>query len=387
MKVIDRGVVFDAAQADPLERCNGFNSLARLADGTLLSSFKSGPTKLGFQDRLILMQSLDDGKQWKRLFDGFDTTFEGTLGSYTGGYLFEPEPGRLLVSLHWVDRTDPTRPLSNPQTSGVLPMKYLFAESEDSGRSWSQPREISLAPHPGANPTGEIVRLQDGRLLLSYESWKEWDDLDGDQSANVKLSSDEGKTWGEPITMASDPTGQLYYWDNHLTQHPQTKQPVAAFWTHDARQEVDVAIHLAWGQPDGTSWSVPTSTSIQGQVVAPLFLDDDRLLLVYVHRHDPPSIRAVLSNDRGATWQLEEEIIIHDCQGHNQQGMKGRRSEAEYWADMTRWTFGHPRSVRLSDGQVFVVYYAPASAKPIPQQDENSAPDATATSIYWARLA
>ena len=392
MKVIQRGTVFDATNALPHERCCAFTSLVRLADGTLLCSFKSGPSKLGYQDRLLLMRTLDEGAHWERLYDGFDTTFEGTPGSLTGGYLFEAEPGRLLISLQWVDRTDPTLPLSNPQTSGVLPMKYLLAESHDSGRSWSQPREVSLAPHPGANPAGAVIRLQDGRLLLPYESWREWDEVEGDQTANVKFSSDEGNSWSDPITMATDPAGHFYFWDNHLTKHPSTHEILVAFWTHDAKQGVDAPMSLSWGEPDGSRWSDPKSTSIQGQVVDPLFLDEDRLLLTYVHRHDPPSIRAILSNDRGESWQHQEELVIHDCQGQSQHGINQSRSDAEFWDDMARWTFGHPKSIRLPNNQIFVVYYAPAFSESS-ESPESSSPDgksfepyATPTSIYWARL-
>lgn len=392
MNLIDRGIVFDASVAPPHERCSAFTSLIRLADGTLICGFKLGPEKLCATDRMVLMQSADEGRTWGRLFDGFDTTFQGTPGSYSGGYLVELDPtgpggsGRLLISLHWIDRSDPTRPLSNPETAGVLPMKYLLAESRDAGRSWSAPHEISLAPHPGTNPTGAIVRLHNGQLMLSYESWKEWDAVEGEQSANVKRSADSGATWGEPITMASDPAKQLYYWDNRVTVQPGTGRPLAALWTHQVERGVDAPIHLVRGEPDGTRWSTPQSTPIQGQVAAPLFLDENRLLLVYVHRHDPPSMRAVLSDDAGKTWRLDEEVTLYESGQTRQAGMDQSRNEAEYWDDMTRWTFGHPKAVRLNGGQVYVVFYAPPDPAGPANHSTPQAADTPPLSIHGVRL-
>lgn len=385
MKVVERGTVFDAGKAERHEACCAFTSLIRLVDGRLICSFKTGPQKLSPHDRVILMESRDEGRSWRRLFDGFNTTFDGVPGSFTAGYLFEPTPGRLLISLHWVDRSRPERPLSNPVTAGVLPMKYLLAESADGGCSWSPPREVNLAPHAGANPTSEILRLADGRLMLSYESWKEWDEVEGKQSANVRFSSDDGKTWSEPVCMAHDPDGRLYYWDNHVTCQPLSGELLAAFWTHDSANGVDVPIHLARGTPDGRLWETPQSTGVAGQVVAPV-CEENLWTLVYVHRQDPPSIRAVQSFDRGRTWATADELFVHQLKDQQQAGMAGRRSEAEYWDDMTRWTFGHPKVLRMPDGQLLVVYYAPAKDPGEKVRAAFQRPAAIPTSIYWARM-
>jgi hypothetical protein len=49
----------------------------------------------------------------------------------------------------------------------------------------------------------------------------------------------------------------------------------------------------------------------------------------------------------------------------------GPRQIGDYWDDMVRWRFGHPRGVRLPSGDIFVTYYAG---------------DARTTSVRWARL-
>lgn len=357
MNILNRGLIYDAAQAPPDARCAAFTSLLPLADGSLLCTFRVGPTKMSPVSNIGMMQSTDGGRTWNRHGHDFDPIFQGTPGSFSSGYPCQHAPGKLSMYLVWVDRSDPSLPLANPETTGVLPMKCLVAESSDGGHHWGELREVSLRPHRGASLTSEIIRLDDGNLLLPYESWKDWDDVTGTQSANVRLSQDEGQTWSDPVTMASDPEQKRYYWDNRLAKDPETGRLVALFWTHQPKEGLDDVIHIAWAEPDGTRWSPPRSTGIAGQIAAPLVLSPSELLCVYVHRHDPPSMRAVLSRDRGDTWQLDEELVLYESGSGKEAGTSGPRKDAAYWEDMERWTFGHPKAVRLPDGTVLLAFY------------------------------
>lgn len=372
MKLLERGLVYDASQAPTQRRCAAFCGLTRLADGSLLCSFKVGPQKVSARDNVHIARSTDEGRTWRLVCEGIPAEWEGTPGSFTSAYVFEHDHGTLSISCVWVDRTHPELPLANPETTGLLPIKHLMGQSTDGGRTWAPLREVSLKPNPGATITNEIIRLDSGNLLLPYESWKEWNDRDGIQRANVRISADDGVTWSSPHTMASDPEQRLYYWDNRVTKHVETGRVVGLFWTHNSKSATDTDIHMAWSDPDGTNWSQPQSTGIAGQIAAPLFLDATHLLCTYVHRHDPPSIRAVLSPDMGSTWDMDDELLVYASGGGTEAGTTGPRYDADYWEDMVRWTFGHPKAIRLADGSVLAVYYA-------------GTPDAL--SIHWARLA
>jgi hypothetical protein len=52
--------------------------------------------------------------------------------------------------------------------------------------------------------------------------------------------------------------------------------------------------------------------------------------------------------------------------------MAGQRDFADYWADMSIWTFGHPAPLLLPGGDVLVAYYAG---------------DEAAMSVHWVRIA
>jgi hypothetical protein len=144
------------------------------------------------------------------------------------------------------------------------------------------------------------------------------------------------------------------------------------FWSHDRVAERDVPIHIAWSSGDGRGWSEPQPTSIEGQICTPLFLPGGRLLATYVHRHDPPGLRAVLSDDGGRSWRIEEELEFYRKQRVGaESGMGGRRDFGAYWADMSVWTFGHPWPTLLPDGDVLIIYYAG---------------DSESMGVRWARI-
>jgi hypothetical protein len=68
--------------------------------------------------------------------------------------------------------------------------------SNDDGETWEGPQRVT--GHFELN--AHLVRLKDGRLLLSYGNRS--NRANGPFGVLAKLSSDEGKTWGPPIRLA-----------------------------------------------------------------------------------------------------------------------------------------------------------------------------------------
>jgi len=85
-----------------------------------------------------------------------------------------------------------------------------------------------------------------------------------------------------------------------------------------------------------------------------LALPDDRILCVYGYRFDPYEIRAVVSEDRGQSWDLEHGWVVRD--------------------NLVSADLGYPSSVLMDDGQIFTVYYA---------QDEEGVTSIQATSYHF----
>jgi hypothetical protein len=90
-------------------------------------------------------------------------------------------------------------------------------------------------------------------------------------------------------------------------------------------------------------------------------LGGDRLAAIYVHRHDPPSLRLVLSDDFGRTWRRDEELTFYTSDVGTEAGFGDDHAFEEFWQDMMTWRFGHPRGVLLPNGDLFIAFYAGTS--------------------------
>lgn len=379
MQIVERGTIFDATSAPTTARFCTFTSLNCLHDGRLVAAFRVGSAKDSPDEDVYIFTSHDEGATWQHVFAGFGDVPPGSRGRIRSIGLTETAPGKLLASILAVDHSDPTLPLASPETQGILPTTVYIIESEDGGRIWSTPRKVDLHPHKGNAITGDLLRLRGSKLALPYEAWKEYHDAShGEHHAALRISDDGGQSWPMCAIVAHDDENRLLFWDQRLTVlhdpgSPDDGRLFGVFWTHDRAAQEDRPMHAAWGSPDGSEWSAPHSLGITGQIAAPLALPGGKIFLAYVHRHDPPSLCALLSDDFGQSWNGAEELTFYEKQrGGREAGMAGPRDFGDYWADMSIWTFGHPAPARLPNGDVMVAYYAG---------------DSSALNVHWVRIA
>jgi hypothetical protein len=375
MKVVARGVVYDATNQGPDRRFCFSPSPVRLSDGRLIVAFRAGSSKDAADENIIIRLSADGGASWETTFDkGFDPFIEGGVRyGWRGARLIELAPGHLLCAFSLFDRSVPGRPLSNPETHGTLSGRILVADSFDDGRSWVDMRVVDTAPFTGIAISGPLLRLHDGRLVLCYETWKDYDDpRPGRHRVVWRISDDGGRTFGPNITFAHDPEGKAFHWDGRHAVAPDSGKVIGTYWTYDVHSQKDLNIHVNWGSADGQQWTETRDTGIRGQITSPLALSRGRVLITYVHRHDPGSLRAVLSDDFGKTWDTRGELVFYESQAGREPGVGVQHNFSQYWEDMYRWTFGQPAPIPLPNGEVFVAFYCGT-----PQ----------AMSMHWVRLA
>ena len=373
MRILDHGVVFDATAAPFHRRFCAFTNTTILADGRILVLFHAGSAKEAPDENVLMRLSSDAGRTWEAVCDGLPPLIvDGKLGSWHHGRAAELAPGHLLGAFWWLDRSDPARPMINPETTGTLPNRIFLMDSFDDGRTWVKRREVDTRPFPSVALMGAPLVFADGSIAVVSEAWKTYGDTSyGEHSAILTISHDGGNTFVPSVVVAHDPANRLLFWDERLTVDPESGQLVGMFWTHDRAAGMDRNAHIAWGTPDGTSWTYPSDTGFAGQIPRPLIASGGRALAVYVHRHWPPSLRAVLSPDYGKTWDVPNELVFYEHAAGAQAGMDGKRDFADYYADMRVWSFGHAEPGLLPEGTVFVAFYAG---------------DAQSLSIRWARV-
>lgn len=371
-----QGVIFNATHRPPSERIAYFSSLCPLRSGTILAGFQLGPAKHAPTSTVRLCRSCDGGSTWQEVPFRFETTFNGVPGSLAAAEMVEVEPGKLLMFTTWFDRSDPARPLFDPVTEGILHSKQLKAFSTDEGESWSSWAEVPTSSLTGCAMTGPVVQWSDGRIAFAFESFKEFDDRNpGCHAAWLLFSQDGGQAFDEPYLVAQHPDHKVYYWDQRLCPGKTPHDFVALFWTHDLKQKRDLTVHIRRAQSSyGSSFErIPIrATSIPGQIAAPLWLPDGRLLAFVVDRGRPGTLKLWQSGDGGLTWPKQDCLLVHT---HDERAALTQGSEnidfKQYWEDMGKWSFGHPAIRSLGDGRVLLAYYAGTP---------------TAMSIHWARV-
>ena len=131
-------------------------------------------------------ESIDDGKSWRKLAQ-IPTRPGDNPAEYHELHAVETANGDLVAQIR--------------NHNSANSSETLQTESDDGGKTWSMPHPISVWGLPS-----HLLRLRDGRLLMSYGHRRK---PFGNQA---RISTDHGKTWGEPVTISGDgANGDLGY--------------------------------------------------------------------------------------------------------------------------------------------------------------------------------
>ena len=353
-----QGLIYDAANAAVEEAIAYYTSLCPLANGNWLAVWQCGRDKHSPDNTLRLGRSIDGAKSWQRLEVTLNRQFQQVQGSFLSGEMVEVSPGRILLFATWVDRSVPERPLFNPETEGILPTRILVCESIDEGNHWSDWREVETAQRTGCAITGPIIQWPDGVIGCCFESFKEYDDFTKvDQMTWMVLSDDQGKTFSEPILVATDPKQEQYYWDQRICAWGETGY-LAMFWTHSRSQSKDLHVHLVKGQRGVPNRTAPSITCIPGQIAACCAAADNGIVAFVVNRDRPGTMTLWQSDDGGSSWPEHARVVVHvhDEQAAITQGLTNI-DFASFWDDMGKWSFGHPALRPIENGWL-VAWYA-----------------------------
>jgi len=362
--------ILSRADRDGMRANLTFATVTPLDDGSLLATLRAGPEKDSAEEVIELYRSWDNGHTWF----GPETPFvppqlEGKRGTLKLCYLTPLGGSRLLAASMWIDRTSyPGAPLFNAETEGCLPMSIFLAETPDNGRTWTPWRHVPMPREIGpASLTSPVLRLADGRLAMSIETNKPYlNRSKWQQRAVFFYSSDEGRTWSAPITVAEDPSGRIFNWDLRCAVAPDGR--IGSFaWTYDSSTATYLDIHRRISTDGGAAWTAPEALGFADQAACPAVFPDGSTVLAWVDRFGGRSIRARRAATIAAPFDPASEVVIYTHDASD----AGSSDTGEMLASMDLWSFGLPFATALPNGDAMVVYYAG---------------DAGALDIRWARL-
>lgn len=372
MKIVDRGVVA-ASEAGTARQSLAFPVVAVLPTGRWICGLRGAPTKSADAGQSALLTwSDDEGKTWSPMIEPFTPpTLDGKPGIFRAAYPTSLGGNRVVAIVMWVDHSDPSLPLFNPQTEGILDCKLFLAYSEDGGETWSEPELMETAPfHVPLAVTGPFLILSNGDWVCQFELNKTYYSTEVWRHSSVLMfSTDQGKSWTEHTIASNDPTNRMFYWD----QRPGVLSDgtiLDTFWSYDNVDAKYLNIHARESKDNGRTFGPMFDTGLPDQPAPPVSLPDGGIALVYVDRTSTPVIKVRTSHDGGRSWPDSTELVLQEANTPSQTWDKGKMEDA--WAEMGKFSLGLPATALLPDGDVLTVFY--------------SGPQTDHTSILWVRL-
>ena len=126
-------------------------------------------------------------------------------------------------------------------------------------------------------------------------------------------------------------------WVREFWDEPYALSLGKGHWLCLHRVDRDGYLYQSDSNDDGQSFDLPKRTEMWGCPPFVLRLADGRLVALYGHRRPPWGIRACVSDTYGATWDMENEIVLRHDGGHGD--------------------LGYPVGIEVAPGVVLAVYY------------------------------
>jgi len=222
------------------------------------------------------------------------------------------------------------------------PERQVFIRvSKDAGRTWSRSVMLPLDGSYSLAAVESSTVRPDGRCLLF-----------------LSAATRRGAT-SRPLVYRSTDEGTSFHFLSFITPNDESRYGglnqmyPRGLMLPNGRLLCTVRIDRDWAgdmwtevhQSDdgGRTWRFLSRVSDFGAPGAPLRMSDGRLIIVYGSRLPPSGIRAVVSEDEGATWG--PEIVVRDDGGS--------------------WDLGYPRVWEAAPGQIGAIYYFNSKDDPV----------------------
>ncbi|WP_339923740.1 sialidase family protein [uncultured Cyclobacterium sp.] len=151
---------------------------------------------------------------------------------------------------------------ASDHASGLIAGRY----SEDGGETWTQNDEVIVDNEGGMNVmSASLLRLNNGTIALFYARKNSLDDC----IPLMRISSDEAKTWSEPIQVITDKEGYFVLNNDRVIQLPSGRllAPVSLHKTAGVDFSMRGNIYCYYSDDNGKTWNSSQEMLNQDKVV------------------------------------------------------------------------------------------------------------------------
>lgn len=196
---------------------------------------------------------------------------------------------------------------SSDHAPACLAGRYSF----DGGKTWTEEDKIILENEGGMNVMSvSLLRLQNGDIAMFYLRKNSTIDC----IPLMRVSKDEGKSWGEAVRCINDKEGYFVLNNNRVIQLQSGRllMAVALHATPEEKWSNKAKLYSYFSDDDGKTWrsssQVPDDTDIITQEPGLIELEDGRVMM-YI-RASGGFQQLSYSNDKGETWSNVENSNI-----------------------------------------------------------------------------
>ena len=316
-----------------------FPTLVRLDDGQIICCFSVGSAEQ-MTGGTCCAHSLDGGRTWSRPAVVLEAIADPPTTHRM--YLSRTKEGTLLA-YGQRDRAVPTG--ANEDRDSC---ELVLCRSTDGGHTWSDPEALPSqmpGPYEVANP---IVVTDDGRWLAPAASYH-----DGRYGETVVLveSPDQGATWPTMHTVFRHPEKKIGCLEQKVIVCGSNRL-LAIAWQQDYEADIDLDNCFSFSEDGGRTWDAPCSTGIRGQTMTPIWLGEDRFLVLYNRRYGRQSVQMCLVRAAGTEWAVEFEGTMWDAGTTLDQ-----TPQVSSQQEISRITFGYPTALRLDKETALATFW------------------------------
>lgn len=351
MKKLFSTVIYENPLPQLSSRQSAFPGICILPDGKILVTHKIGEALESVNGTTNASVSLDGGRSFSEPYELFDKSKFSVPVSDNGKPTTLPD-GRVAILGYLFYRNDPSLPVGNPKTGGLLPDDVYISFSDDGGKTFGDMQLIKTSFGSSVEASAPLTVLLDGSIATPITGFANWDGVREHRNCGRLLRSyDGGKTFEDSVVCTAFPGDNVTCYEQRMCQ---TKNGTIAVisWNENLKTGERMNNHVTISTDNGRSFSPPIDTGIHGQASSIIALDGDRVMTIHAMRRDTaePGIYAARADLSGGKWRLEsiERIWEPDRPVTRDMHM------ADIFAFMK---FGQPGGLITDDGKLLLYHW------------------------------